>query len=536
MNMEFVRRWRLSHIGRRLLAFNLLVVFVPVVGVLYLDVYETHLREAQERGMVQQARILAATIGDQPAVDPTAVEGTFARMERRSDARVRVYDARGAVVADSARVTAGQPGEQDVRYGAGEAATSVRDRVLYRVGAAIARLRRRTADRLLTWRTPPSGADPNVERDRVPSDVRAALAGRYGAATRLTAGQRSVTLFVAVPVRHEGAVTGAVVVSQSTFRILRALYDVRLRVFEIVVASLVAAIGLTLLAATTIVDPLTKLRRQAAMLAERRGPLPAAFPGSRRSDEIGDLARALEELTRRTSDHIQLLQSFAADVSHELKNPLASIRTAAEMMAGTTSEEERRRFLALMSRDVDRLERLVSGLREVALLERQIEEDATEAVDVAALLAAMVDAVSVTARRRVVATFAADGPFHTVRAARERLAQVFENLLANAVSFAPDESAVDVHLTAIEGTCVITIDDCGPGIPETHLQRVFERFFSYRPRGGRRDHVGLGLAIAKQIVEGYGGTITASNRSTGGARFEVRLPLVAIRPAEVISV
>jgi two-component system, OmpR family, sensor histidine kinase ChvG len=113
---------------------------------------------------------------------------------------------------------------------------------------------------------------------------------------------------------------------------------------------------------------------------------------------------------------------------------------------------------------------------------------------------------------------------------------VFENLLANAVSFAPDESAVDVHLTAIEGTCVITIDDCGPGIPETHLQRVFERFFSYRPRGGRRDHVGLGLAIAKQIVEGYGGTITASNRSTGGARFEVRLPLVAIRPAEVISV
>jgi two-component system, OmpR family, sensor histidine kinase ChvG len=535
MNMEFLRRWRLSHIGRRLLAFNLLVVFVPAIGVLYLDVYETHLREAQERGMVQQARILAAAIGDQPAPDRVAIERTFARMERRSDARFRVYDTRGTVVADSARATVGQPGEEGARYGADETGTSVRDRVLYRIGAAIARLRRSLADRL-TSGTPPSAAVPAAERDEVPSEVRSALAGRYGAATRPTAGQRSVTLFVAVPLRHDGALTGAVVVSQSTFRILRALYDVRLRVFEIVVASLVAAFGLTLLAATTIVEPLTKLRRQAATLAERRGPLPVAFPGARRADEIGDLARALEELTRRTSDHIQLLQAFAADVSHELKNPLASIRTAAEMMAGTTSEEERRRFLDLMSRDVDRLERLVSGLREVALVERQIEQEATEPVDVAALLTGMVDALHTTSRRRVVTTFVADGGSHTVRAARERLAQVFENILSNAVSFAPDGSTVDIHVTTVEGTCIITIEDCGPGIPETHLQRVFDRFFSYRPGDRRRDHIGLGLAIAKQIVESYGGSISAFNRPTGGARFEVRLPLVPNRHAEVISV
>ncbi len=536
MSLDFLRRWRLSHIGRRLLAFNLLVVFVPVVGVLYLDVYEKHLRDAQERGMVQQARVLAAAIGDHASPDRTTLERMFARMERRTDARFRIYDARGTLVEDSVRVTALTPAEEETSDGAASAGTTVRERVLYRLGARLGRLPRRVKDRIVSWKTPQPASAPNTDRDPVPPEVRAALAGRYGAATRRTAGQRSVTMFVAVPVRRDGAVTGAVVVSQSTFRILRALYDVRLRVFTIVVASLVAAFALTVLAATTIVEPLTKLRRQAATLGQRRGPLPAAFPGARRTDEIGDLARALEELTRRTSDHIALLQSFAADVSHELKNPLASIRTAAEMMASSSSEEERRRFLELMTRDVDRLERLVSGLREVALVEGQMEREPTEPFDVAPFLAGMVEGVNATGRRRVTAAFTADQGPHVVRAARERLAQIFENLIANAVSFAPEGTTIDVHVTSRDGSCVISIEDRGPGIPEAHLERVFDRFFSYRPGEARRDHVGLGLAIARQIVESYGGSISASNRQGGGARFEVRLPLRSICQSGVLSV
>jgi two-component system sensor histidine kinase ChvG len=536
MSMEFLRRWRLSRIGRRLLAFNLLVVFVPVIGVLYLDVYETHLREAQERGMVQQARVLAATIGDGAAPNRAAIERTFARLERRSEARLRVFDANGSIVADSAGASSGHAAEDDEREGASGTAATARERVLYRLGAAIARVRRQLADRIPSLTVPQLLPAVSDERDGLPPEVRSALAGRYGAATQPTPGQRSLTLNVAVPVRYDGRITGAVVVSQSTLRILRALYAVRLRVFEIVVASLVAAFGLTVLAATTIVEPLTKLRRQAATLAQRRGPLPASFPGVTRGDEIGDLARALGELTRRTTEHVQFVQSFAADVSHELKNPLASIRTAAEMMAATTDEAERRRFLDLMSRDVGRLERLVSGLREVALVERQIEHEATETVDVATLLAGMVDAFNATAPRSVVVRFTADHRLHTVTAGRERLAQVFENVVSNAIGFAPSGTAIEVRVSSADGICVVSVEDCGPGIPEAHLQRVFDRFFSYRPGDGRRDHIGLGLAIAKQIVESYGGTISASNRSESGARFEVRMPIVQGRPAEAISV
>jgi two-component system sensor histidine kinase ChvG len=335
-------------------------------------------------------------------------------------------------------------------------------------------------------------------------------------------------MFSAVPIRRGGAVVGAVVASQSTFHLLSALYAIRLRTFEIVVASLAAAALLTAFAATTIVGPLTRLRRQASAVGERREALPAVFAGAERRDEIGDVARALGELARRTTDHIALLQSFSADVSHELKNPLASIRTAAEMMADSDAPDERRRFFELMRRDVARLERLVSGLRDVARVEGQIEADAIVPVDLAALVREFVDAARVSPSRGVRVQLAGATPA-TVLASRDRLGQVIDNVLSNAVGFSPAGAAVTVTLEVAGRSARLTIDDEGPGIPEAHLERVFERFFSYRPGDAAREHVGLGLAIARQIVERYGGTITARNGAPRGARFEILLPVASGR-------
>jgi len=530
-----LRGWRPSRIGLRLLAFNLLVVFVPIVAILYLDVYESHLRQAQENAMVQQARLLAAGIADGSgaSLDAAQIERTFARLERRSDVRFRVYDPSGALVADSARATlrsvdgssAGSPeGPSSVDAGRSAAdSNDARTRLLYRAGAWVVNTTGDFADTVRAWVRPGLRKAAVPEAEVVQAEVRAALDGRYGAATRVTPGQRSLTMFSAVPVRRNETVIGAVVASQSTFRILRALYDVRLHVFEIVLASLVAAAGLTALAATTIVRPLTRLRRQASALADRRGPSPESFPGSGRKDELGDLARALEELTRRTNGHIALLHAFSADVSHELKNPIASIRTAGEMMACAASEEERHRFLRLMMRDVARLERLVSSLRDIAVVERQIETDAIELVDVGDVLREVGEAAQRHAGTRISIDLS-DAGVGRVRASRERLAQVFDNLVANAVSFAPDGTAVDVRAGSSTGAAVVTVEDRGPGIPDSHLDRVFARYFTYRPAEGRGDHVGLGLAIARQIVESYGGSIVASNRDGGGARFTVRFP------------
>ncbi len=206
-------------------------------------------------------------------------------------------------------------------------------------------------------------------------EVRTALEGKYGAATRPTPGQRSLTLNSAVPIKSGGTVTGAVVVSQSTFRMLQALYSLRLRIFEIVLASVVLAALLSALMSATIVRPLVKLRSAAVSLAERRAPLSGTFNVVARRDEIGDLARALEELASRLDGHIRLLESFAADVSHEFRNPLASIRTAAEMLVAAEDPADRSRFFDMLTRDVDRLERLVAGVRELARIDTQLSQE-----------------------------------------------------------------------------------------------------------------------------------------------------------------
>ena len=244
-----------SRIGLRLLAFNLLVVFVPVIGVLYLDVYEAQLRQVQEAGLAQQARVLAATLGDRPVLDAGEIAKTFERLEHRSEARLRVYDLKGAAIADSVRETAAKASESRSPYASTDdhpGGDDVRQRVLYSVGVWLANSPERLAG-VFDWLRggQRKGYSADAPAAGPPPEVRAALDGRYGSATRVTGGQRSVTFFSAVPIRHDGAVTGAVVVSQSTRRMLLGLYDIRLRTFEIVVASLVAAAFLTALAAKT---------------------------------------------------------------------------------------------------------------------------------------------------------------------------------------------------------------------------------------------------------------------------------------------
>ena len=159
-------------------------------------------------------------------------------------------------------------------------------------------------------------------------------------------------------------------------------------------------------------------------------------------------------------------------------------------------------------------------------MERQIEQDVTEPVDLGALLRDVVDTARSSSASRVAIDLRMDAATCRARASRERLAQVFENLVANAISFAPDGTHVEIRARQDVAVTVLTIDDRGPGIPASHLDRVFTRFFTYRPAEGRGDHLGLGLAIARQIVESYGGGISASNRDGGGARFEVRLPRI----------
>ena len=509
----------LSRISFRLLAFNVLLVFLPFFGFLLLQTYELELRKLQEDSMVQQGRVLAAALGEAGALDGERAEQILKNMDQRIDARLRVVGSDLQLLADSSRLGP----RRETPPGAEKAEAEGRESWMYRLGSF---LYRGLARVFLPPEPPFRESDLYATAKRLDGkEIQDALAGRYGATYRRSPTSRSVVLYSAIPVRSEGEVVGVVLVSKSTFQILRAIYDLRLSTFQVVLASVAVAVVLSLLVATTIARPLQRLKRESKALLDRRGRLKGSFRGSRRLDEIGDLSRALSELTRRLEGHIHFIESFASDVSHEFKNPLAAIRNATEILADIEEPAERQRFQEMILRDIARLEHLLSGVREITRIDAEIDDQPHEPVALDQLLAGLIERYRsrpgssvqyhLEARERAV-----------VLADPDRLARVFENLLDNAVSFSPEGGSVRVGLEIRGKEATVDIRDQGPGIPEEHIERIFSRFFSYRRNGTEGDgHTGLGLAIVRTIVESYGGEVRASNHPEGGAWFHTTLPV-----------
>ncbi len=520
----------LSRIWLRLLAFNLLLVFLPLAAVFTLATYERQLLVRQERSMVQQGRLLAAALGGQGELTQDSARALLRRLQGRTRARLRVLDDQGRLLSDTS-ILGPDSADADLDGVAEEdLGPDPQESWLYRIGALPFRLIGRFKPR------PPVGeADFYANQTLYQgSEIAKALGGEYGSATRYTGGQRSMTLYSAIPVRSDLDIVGVALVSQSTYQILRDLYEVRLSIFKIFLASLGVALVLGLMVSKTIVQPLEELRRETFSLLDAKGRLRGLFRSSRRPDEIGDLSRDLRELARRLKEQQEFSQSFAADLSHEFKNPLASIRTATEVLAVLDDQQERQRFLKMIERDTARLEHLLSTVRELASIDAGSDSDESETIALAPLTRSLVEGWSQRQRQRPereahpVELNTNGLPLH-VHASPERLGQIVDNLLDNAASFSPPEAPIEVSVDAAGRDAVIRVQDHGPGIPQQHLERVFDRFFSYRPEAPRAedDHSGLGLAIVKAIAESYGGRVAAARGREGGAVFEIYLPRVA---------
>ena len=498
-----------SRISLRLMMFNLLLVFLPVGGILLLDFYEEHLERAQIQSMLRQGRMIVALMQTDPQAG-FAKAGPLIRQVITSDERYRVVDQDGRVVLDSGLHRDESDDDDD----------TPQQNWLYRIGVALLKKPLQLL-RPVTKPLPPSDA---YERASVlhGKEVQDALIGLRGTEKRVSSGaDRQVTLYAAQPVYAGGQVVGAVLVSQSTDDIRQELHEVRLAVFRIFAISLVLACVLTLMVSTTIVQPLRQLRKEAGEILDRRGRLRGRFKGSNKHDEIGDLARALEALTHRLEEHQRLTESFASDVSHEFKNPLASVRMATEMLAQVHTPEDRSRFLRVAESEIARMENLLSQVREITVIDAEIQKEDRAPVDLNALLQRITDGFRLREKDCVVFDLALPSAPVTVLASEDRLLQVFENLLDNAVSFTPEGGHIGVSVT----DHTVRIRDHGPGVHEEHLEKIFDRFFTYRPDEQRNHrHTGLGLSIVKAIVEGYGGTVHAENARDGGAIFEVRLP------------
>ncbi|MEO8381575.1 MAG: ATP-binding protein, partial [Acidobacteriota bacterium] len=502
----------LSRLSVRLLAFNVVLVFLPIAGVLFLGQYEEQLEQAEIRDLTHRARLIAGATAREGTLDAEAFEDVI-RRAKIDDLRVRLIDSRGRVMADSREIVTPAPPRPP---------RTDRRNLLYRAGAFLLRP-------LVRFVRPPEvpleeDFYANATRLSGP-EIASVLRGRESFEKKITAGQqRSVTLYRMAPVVVGGWTVGAVVTSKSTFTILQDLYAVRLRVMRVFLASILVAILVSIFFATTILRPLRQLRMDARAVLDRRGRLQAShFKGSKRLDEIGELSRALERIMRRLDAHVGIVERFASDVVHELKNPLASIRNANEMIADVRDPADRRRFVAVVDQEVARMERLLSGVREISTIDARLVGEEARAVDLGGLLTQIVEGFRLREGERVrIDLQLGESPLN-VEGAEDRLTQIFENLLDNASSFAPPGGTVLVTAAAEHGEIVTRVADPGPGIPEANLARIFDRFYTHRPDSNRAGHTGLGLAIVKAIVDAYGGSITAGNGERG-AIFTVRLP------------
>jgi two-component system sensor histidine kinase ChvG len=534
----------ISRISVRILAFNFLVVFLPLAGMLSLGTYERQLLQSLEHALVQQGRVMASALADSKARLEEDAQRIIVFLRQRQEARIRVLDASGRLLADSSRLpsepaesgTGGEwgPASREPADGASGAAAPAREAnetFFYRLATFLYRaasLPIQAYRRFFREPEPPyESADFYSGADTLNGpEITDALAGRYGAATRISAkGQRSVTLYSAIPVIGAGgAVGGVVLVSQSTYRILSDLYVLRLDIFMLFLYSVATAFILSLLVSATITVPMRRLRAHAGMILDRRGRLAYPLPSLKRRDEIGDLSRGFNELTHRLERQIRMAESFASDVSHEFKNPLASIRSASELLSTAEDPRQREELIRMIMDDVSRMERLLSAVQEISRLDAGVCEDGGTA-DPLVIARGLVEGM----QKRGVADgvrFSVSGDEAAVAVPAERMSQLLENLIDNAASFSPSGGAVEIRVLRQDSSALITVRDQGMGIPEENRLRIFERFFSVRPKGdGLRRHAGLGLAIVKSIAEGCGGSITASNGASGGALFEARLPL-----------
>jgi two-component system sensor histidine kinase ChvG len=315
----------------------------------------------------------------------------------------------------------------------------------------------------------------------------------------------------------------------------------RLAMLPFIFASALATLLAAALLALVIARPLRRLAMAADQVRLSGAPRMDLAELRHRKDEIGDLALALEEMTGALADRIDANERFAADVSHEIKNPLTSIRSAVEMASRTSDEAQRGVLLGIIGTDVKRLDRLITDMTRASRLEAETARGAQERVDLARLLSDICESYAALGDGRAAVTYLGDLDPAPVMGLSGPLGQVFLNLIDNARSFSPPGGAVRVGLERIagrEGRIVrATVEDDGPGIPQGALETIFQRFYTDRPKGTAFGaNSGLGLSIARQIVDAHEGRIYAENiagldgASVLGARLVVELPLAAPAP------
>jgi two-component system sensor histidine kinase ChvG len=550
-----------SSLTRRIVLLNIVGLFALVISILYLSQFRASLIDARAQSLLVQGEIIAGAIAASATVEtdtitidpdkllelqtgesygpvdeslsalefpinPERVAPLLRRLVLPTRTQARIYDREGTLLLDTRNLI----GRGDVlRFDL----IPVDDRPSRTERAWIA---------IKNWFgrvNLPLYRDLGPENGKGYPEVVQALSGLKSSNVRAN-DRGEIIVLVAVPVQRFRAVRGALLLSTQGGEIDSAVAAERLQIFLLFLALGTVMVLLSMLLARTIAGPVRRLAESAETVRRRIRTRVEIPDFTRRRDEIGELSGALREMTASMYTRIESIESFAADVAHELKNPLTSLRSAVETMPLAKTAESRARLLAVIEHDVKRLDRLISDISDASRLDAELQRQDAAPVDLTRLLNTVVTVANEVRRDdgvKITLSFEGGTPDTFVVPGHDsRLGQVIDNLIDNARSFSVAGGTVRVTARRLRHAVEITVDDDGPGIQPEAMERIFERFYTDRPHQGFGQNSGLGLSISRQIVEAHGGRIRAENRmgvATGpdgpqvlGARFVVRLPVM----------
>jgi len=549
-----------SSLTRRILFFNLAALVVLVGGILYLNQFREGLIDARVESLLTQGEIIAGAVSASASVDtnsitidpekllelqagqsitpvpndedlefpidPEKVAPVLRRLISPTRTRARIFDADANLLLDSRHLySRGQvlrfdlPPVADEEQTWGEWFTTIFNKVLQ-------------PGNLPLYKEAPGG-DGSIY-----PEVMNALTGVRGAVVRTTE-KGELIVSVAVPIQRFRAVLGVLLLSTQAGDIDNIVHAERLGIMRVFGVATLVNVLLSLVLSSTIANPLRRL--SAAAIRVRRGSKEREeIPDfSVRQDEIGNLSIALRDMTTALYDRIDAIESFAADVSHELKNPLTSLHSAVETLPLAKSDDSKKRLMDVIQHDVRRLDRLISDISDASRLDAELARVDAGSVDLEVLLRDLVE-ISRQIRNRkkeVQIEFAIERKpgvktRFLVNGHDLRIGQIVTNLIENARSFVSDQDGkITVRLVRTRSRCIVYIEDNGPGIQAENIDRIFERFYTDRPESeGFGQNSGLGLSISRQIAEAHGGSLRAENiidaetEEVVGARFTLALP------------
>ncbi|WP_417516848.1 stimulus-sensing domain-containing protein [Minwuia sp.] len=528
----------MSPLALRILTINLPAFLVLVGAWFYLDQYRAGLVDARQEALTKEAHLVAGALGEAAlagSIENLRIDASLASYITRravltTGARIRLYDAEGRIMIDSRQLpTSGRDVEARRIYDP--------DKLVWPLSWL-----QDQWDSAMGW-LPRRDVYPRYGEDRLLGvrdwfGVPRALEG-WTASGIWERNDGRLVIGVAVPVQALKRVLGAVMLTDDSREIDRAVRRQQIATLAVFAAAALITLLLSVFLSRSIIRPIQRLS-QAADRVRTMGGRSADIPDlRRRRDEIGDLSASLRDMTTALNARVGAIEAFAADVAHELKNPLTSLRSAIETLERADKPEQREQLTQIILQDVGRLNRLISEISDASRIDAEMGRIEREPVDIGRMVLDLKEVLQSTRGSVHIEVDVAKGDPLTIMGAEHRLGQVLRNLVDNAVSFSPPDGRVLIRVFYEKSHVVLSVEDEGPGVPDEAKAKIFERFYSERPSSEAfGSHSGLGLNICRQIVEAHGGTIEVENiRHLGehglligmkGARFTVRLPLYKV--------